>query len=226
MPEGGAGKKAEKLERTRRVGGGTAEGTGTVRQAGTARDGQVDDKSQMLMEEVCARENLIEAYKRVVQNAGAPGVDGMSVEELMPYCRRHWARIRQELLSGEYKPQGVRRVMIPKPSGKGMRTLGIPTVVERLIQQALLQVLTWSRPLVECRGTSHESGRADLCIAEIGFNQPHRRASEACEFNVNRRIPTGTYGGVGARGGQPPPATRCPAKPGSRPLERERRCPV
>ena len=142
MPEGGAGKKAEKLERTRRVGGGTAEGTGTVRQAGTARDGQVGDKSQMLMEEVCARENLIEAYKRVVQNAGAAGIDGMSVEELMPYCRKHWARIRQELLSGEYKPQGVQRVEIPKPGGKGMRKLGIPTVVDRLIQQALLQVLT------------------------------------------------------------------------------------
>jgi RNA-directed DNA polymerase len=142
MPEGGADKRAEKLERTRRVGGGTAEGTGTVRQAGTARKGRVGDESQMLMEEVCARENLIGAYKRVVQNAGAPGVDGMSVEELMPYCRKHWARIREELLRGAYKPLEVRRVRIPKPSGKGVRKLGIPTVVDRLIQQALLQVLT------------------------------------------------------------------------------------
>ena len=88
----------------------------------------------MLMEEVCARENLIEAYKRVVQNAGAPVVDGMSVEELMPYCQKHWARIRKELLCGEYKPQEMRRVEIPKPGGKGMRKLGIPTVVDRLIQ--------------------------------------------------------------------------------------------
>ncbi len=118
MSEGGAGKRAEKQERTRRVGGGTAKGTGTVRQAGTARNGRVGDETPKLMEEVCARENLIGAYKRVVQNAGAPGIDGMSVEELMPYCRKHWARIRQELLSGKYKPQEIRRVRIPKPCSR------------------------------------------------------------------------------------------------------------
>jgi len=63
-----------------------------------------------------------------VRNGGAPGVDGMTVEELMPYCREHWARIREELVSGRYQPQPVRRVEIPKPDGKGRRMLGIPTV--------------------------------------------------------------------------------------------------
>ncbi len=88
------------------------------------------------------RENIKAAHARVVRNGGAPGVDGMTVEELLPYCREHWARIREELLSGRYKPQAVRRVEIPKPDGKGTRMLGIPTVLDRMIQQALLQVLT------------------------------------------------------------------------------------
>ena len=95
----------------------------------------------MLMEEVLRRENVRAAYRRVVRNGGAPGVDGMTVHELMPYCREHWARIREELLSGGYTPQPVRRVEISKPGGKGTRMLGIPTVLDRLIQQALLQVL-------------------------------------------------------------------------------------
>jgi RNA-directed DNA polymerase len=94
------------------------------------------------MEEAMRRENIKAAHARVVRNGGAPGVDGMTVEELLPYCREHWARIREELLSGRYKPQAVRRVEIPKPDGKGTRMLGIPTVLDRMIQQALLQVLT------------------------------------------------------------------------------------
>jgi len=142
MTDGGAGKKAEKPELTRRAGGGTAEGTGRVRQADTARDGDTGDGAPMLMEEVCARANLLTAYRRVVRNGGAPGVDGMTVDELMPYCREHWARIREELFRGTYNPQPVRRGEIPKPDGKGKRMLGIPTVLDRMIQQALLQVLT------------------------------------------------------------------------------------
>jgi len=92
----------------------------------------------MLMEEVLRRENLIAAHKRVVRNGGAAGVDGMTVEQLMPFCREHWTRIREELLSGRYVPQPVRRVEIPKPGGKGTRMLGIPTVLDRMIQQALV----------------------------------------------------------------------------------------
>ena len=141
MFDGGAERQTEKSERSLSVGGGTAEGRGTERQASAARDGHVGDEAPQLMEEVCARENMQAAYKRVVRNGGAPGPDGMTVEDLLPYCREHWTRIREELLGGTYRPQPVRRVEIPKPGG-GTRTLGIPTVVDRMIQQALLQILT------------------------------------------------------------------------------------
>jgi len=93
------------------------------------------------MEEVVSRENMLRAYHRVVQNKGAPGVDGVTVEDLWAQVRKRWAVIRDQLLSGMYQPQPVRKVEIPKPSGKGKRMLGIPTVMDRLIQQALLQVL-------------------------------------------------------------------------------------
>jgi len=128
-------------ERPRKVGGGTAENTGFERQADAARGDHAGEKAPGLMEGVVRRANLLAAYRRVVRNGGAPGVDGMTVEELMPHCREHWARIREQLLNGTYRPQPVRRVEIPKPDGKGTRPLGIPTVLDRLIQQALLQVL-------------------------------------------------------------------------------------
>lgn len=92
------------------------------------------------MEAVVERENMMAAYKRVVGNKGAAGVDGMSVDELKPYLDEHWVRIKGELLEGRYEPQAVAQVEIPKPNG-GMRKLGIPTVVDRLIQQAIHQVL-------------------------------------------------------------------------------------
>ena len=94
----------------------------------------------MVMEEVLRRENLLRAYQRVKSNGGAAGVDGMSVEELGAHLVRRWEAIREELLAGRYRPAPVRSVEIPKPSG-GMRRLGIPTVLDRLVQQALLQVL-------------------------------------------------------------------------------------
>ena len=96
----------------------------------------------MLIEEVVHRENMLKALSRVVGNKGAPGIDGMTVEDLESHCRDHWEPIREALLRGTYAPQPVRRVEIPKPGGKGIRTLGIPTVLDRLIQQAILQVLT------------------------------------------------------------------------------------
>lgn len=93
------------------------------------------------MEEVCERENLKQALKRVKANKGAPGVDGMTVQALPAYLREHWPSIREALLNGTYKPQPVKRVEIPKADGGGMRKLGIPSALDRLVQQAVLQVL-------------------------------------------------------------------------------------
>src|SRR2546425_13231015 len=93
-----------------------------------------------LMEEVCERVNLKEALRRVQANKGSAGVDGMTVDELPGYLTQHWPTIRHHLLTGTYEPQPVRRVEIPKPDG-GVRKLGIPTVLDRLIQQAVMQVL-------------------------------------------------------------------------------------
>jgi RNA-directed DNA polymerase len=93
------------------------------------------------MEEVLSRENMLQALKKVEQNKGAPGMDNLTVENLRPYLHQNWLSIRAQLRKGEYRPQPVLRVAIPKPDGR-KRLLGIPTVTDRLIQQALLQRLT------------------------------------------------------------------------------------
>src|SRR6201989_1949657 len=95
--------------------------------------------TEQLMYEVCDRENLVRAWKRVRHNKGSPGVDGMTIDDTKDYLREHWPSIRSQLLKGTYQPRPVRRVEIPKPDG-GVRKLGVPCVVGRLIQQAVLQV--------------------------------------------------------------------------------------
>jgi RNA-directed DNA polymerase len=99
-----------------------------------------------LMEEICERENLKEALRRVKANQGSAGVDGMTVGGISDYLKQHWPAIREQLLNGTYEPKPVRRVEIPKPDG-GVRKLGIPTVLDRFIQQAVMQVLQrrWDR---------------------------------------------------------------------------------
>jgi RNA-directed DNA polymerase len=101
---------------------------------------------EQLMEEVCERENCKQALARVKANKGSPGMDGMTVQQLPEFLKQHWPVIREQLLSGTYVPQPVKRVEIPKPDG-GMRKLGIPTVLDRFIQQAVIQVLQrrWDR---------------------------------------------------------------------------------
>ena len=98
-------------------------------------------ETKQMMETVVEQENMKRALYQVIANKGAPGVDGMTVDDLTGYIMVRWPSIKEELLEGRYEPQPVRKVEIPKPGGKGMRQLGIPTVVDRLIQQALHQVL-------------------------------------------------------------------------------------
>lgn len=126
---------------------------------GTERSGDDD-----LMSQVVERSNLARALKRVRHNQGSAGSDGMTVDELLPYLRQHWGRVREELLTGRYRPSVVRQHAIPKGDGR-MRTLGIPTVPDRLIQQAVLQVL---------------QPRFDPTFSESSYGfQPRRRAHDA-----------------------------------------------
>lgn len=126
---------------------------------GTGRSGDDD-----LMEQIVGRSNLARALKRVRQNQGSAGIDGMTVDELLPYLTRHWAAIREQLLTGRYRPSAVRQHQIPKAGG-GVRTLGIPTVLDRFIQQAILQVL---------------QPRFDPTFSESSYGfRPGRRAHDA-----------------------------------------------
>ena len=120
--------------------GGTQAGPFEESQASTALE-STRALTDRLMEEVCRRENLNAAYCRVKANKGAPGIDGMTVDDLLPWIREHKQGLRSSLLDGSYRPSPVRGATIPKPDG-GERQLGIPTVVDRLVQQAMLQVLT------------------------------------------------------------------------------------
>lgn len=97
-------------------------------------------RDALLMEQICARDNVIRAWQRVRANGGSPGVDNRSIDDTAAYLREHWPSIRAQVLHGAYQPQPVKRVKVPKPGG-GFRNLGIPTVLDRLIQQAILQVL-------------------------------------------------------------------------------------
>jgi RNA-directed DNA polymerase len=132
---------AEKPEPTPESSGRNPRGEGVGASNATARREEPVPAEQCLMEEVVGSRNMREAYRNVVRNRGAAGVDEMSVTELKPYLRKEWPAIKEALLKDQYIPQPVRRVEIPKPGGKGVRKLGIPTVVDRMIQQAVFQVM-------------------------------------------------------------------------------------
>jgi group II intron reverse transcriptase/maturase len=122
------------------------------------------ERTSGLMDAVCERGNLKLAYQRVIENKGAAGVDGIGIAGFKDHLKQHWPTIKAKLLAGEYMPQSVRRVDIPKPQG-GVRTLGIPTLTDRMIQQALHQVLS---PIFE----------ADFSESSYGF-RPGRNAHQA-----------------------------------------------
>jgi RNA-directed DNA polymerase len=128
-----------------------------------------------LLEKVLDGDNLRRAWKRVKANKGAPGIDGVKVEDFLEHAREHWPRIKEQIETGRYKPQAVRRVEIPKAGG-GKRLLGIPTVMDRMIQQAIAQVLS---PLYE----------AQFCEQSSGF-RPGRNAHQAIEA-VRREVKAG-----------------------------------
>jgi RNA-directed DNA polymerase len=117
-------------------------------------DKKPSPETMELMEQMVERENMISAYKQVIRNKGSAGIDKMSIDQLKPYLAKHWSEIKASVLRGEYKPQAVRVVYIPKAKG-GQRKLGIPTVMDRLIQQALHQVLN---PIFDPTFSEHSYG--------------------------------------------------------------------
>jgi RNA-directed DNA polymerase len=133
------------------------------------------------MEEVVRRENLLPALKRVRANKGSPGIDGMTVEELPNYLKKHWPRIREQLLCGDYIPQPVKRVTILKPGG-GTRELGVPVALDRFIQQAVLQVLT---PILDPTFSPHSYGFRPGKGARQAVEQAKRYITEGYTWVVD-----------------------------------------
>lgn len=134
-----------------------------------------------LWEQCLSRENLAAALRRVEQNRGGPGIDGMSTKELRPWLHRHWPRVRSQLDAGTYRPRPVRRVMIPKPSG-GERMLGVPTALDRLIQQALSQVLS---PVFDPRFSAWSFGFRPGRSAHQAVQAARRHVADGGEWVVD-----------------------------------------
>lgn len=155
---------------------------GLVHHAESANQDSFHPEAKGLMEQVVERENMLSAWKRVKANNGAPGIDGMTVEELWPWLYSHWQEVRVALLGDRYKPSAVRGVEIPKPSGKGVRQLGIPTVVDRLIQQAIHQIL---QPLFDPDFSEHSYGFRPGRSAQQAAEQARQHVSEGRRWVVD-----------------------------------------
>jgi RNA-directed DNA polymerase len=162
---------AETFPRPGKEAAGSRHEPGVARQAVTAAAEPIGPPTETLMEEVLRRENLLAALKRVQANKGAPGVDGMTVDELAGYLRKAWPAIREQLLQATYVPAPVREVQLPKPGG-GTRRLGIPTVLDRVITQAILQVMS---PLFE-------SGFSDHSYGFRPGRRAHQAVEQACQY--------------------------------------------
>lgn len=162
-------------------GGEAPRGDRSVEASTAARGSGHPGDDGALMECVVSRANLKAALKRVRKNKGSPGVDGMSTEELLPFLWDNWARIRESLLSGRYQPSPVKRQEIPK-SGGGVRELGIPTVLDRFIQQALLQVL---QPGFDATFSEHSYGFRPRRSAHDAVMAAKRYVQEGGRFVVD-----------------------------------------
>ena len=160
---------------------GEAWGAGRSGEPLTAANGDARSGTWCLMEEVVQPSNLKAALQRVKRNKGGPGVDGMTVEELPGWLGANWGRIREELLADRYQPRPVRRQTIPKPGG-GERELGIPTVVDRFIQQAMLQIL---QPRFDPLFSEHSYGFRPGRRAHDAVRQAQRYAQEGRRWVVD-----------------------------------------
>ena len=134
-----------------------------------------------LLEDVLASDNLVRAWKRVKANKGAPGIDGMTIEDFPAHARTHWPAVREQISEGQYQPQAVRRVEIPKPGG-GKRMLGIPTVMDRVIQQAVAQVLT---PIFDPTFSESSFGFRPGRNAHQALRQVQATVKDGCEIAVD-----------------------------------------
>ena len=150
-------------------------------QASSAVSGTERPGAGSLMEEVLSRPNLLRALRRVRKNKGSPGVDGMTVDDLSEWLMENWLAVREKLLAGSYRPKPVRQVVIPKPSG-GERKLGIPTVLDRLIQQALLQVL---QPRFDPTFSEHSHGFRPTRSAHGAIREAQRYVQEGKRWAVD-----------------------------------------
>ena len=133
---------------------------------------------------VCERANLNAAWRKVVRNKGSPGVDGMTVEELPTYLREHGKRLREQLLAGRYTPQPIKQVAIPKSDG-GQRLLGIPTTIDRFVQQAILQVL---QPIFDPTFSDHSYGFRPGRSAHGAIRQAQAYVQEGRDWVVDRDL--------------------------------------
>ncbi len=181
MSKSDAGSRDEMPERRQSGEAGSRPCMANECQNATATKENISSTTTTLMEEVLRRENLLKALKRVRSNKGAPGVDGMTVDELPGYLKQEWLRIKEELLSGIYEPKPVREIEIPKPSG-GKRMLGIPTVLDRMIQQALLQVMG---PIFEPTFSDSSYGFRPKRSAQQGVVQAREHIAAGHRFVVD-----------------------------------------
>jgi RNA-directed DNA polymerase len=163
------------------AGGGEAASEAVSDEAAPARCAQTDCGAGDLLEQALARENMARAWKRVKANKGSAGVDGRTVQDTGEHLKSAWPDIREGLLDGSYRPAPVRRVGIPKPGG-GVRELGIPTVVDRLIQQALLQVL---QPLIDPTFSEHSHGFRPGRSAQAAVLEAQQHVQAGCRVVVD-----------------------------------------